>query len=124
MMHPSFACSGRRRETVERLERTEGKMETELIELDDSAILKLKGRLDTKTSKEVTEVFQKAGEKYDRVVLELGEMNYISSAGIRAIRNLYMILYKKGGELTVAHPGENVMQVFEMTGLSSLFHLN
>ena len=99
-------------------------METELIEIDGAAVLKLKGRLDTKTSKDASEVFTQVGEKYDRVVLELEEMNYISSAGIRAIRNLYMILYKKGGELTVAHPGENVLQVFEMTGLSSLFHLD
>ncbi len=98
-------------------------METELMEIDGTGVLKLKGRLDTKTSKEAAEVFTQAGENYSRVILDMKELSYISSAGIRAIRNLYMILYKKGGELSVENPGENVLQVFEMTGLSSLFHL-
>ena len=98
-------------------------METELMEIDGAAVLKLKGRLDTKTSKDAAEVFTEVGGKYARVILDMKELSYISSAGIRAIRNLYMILYKKGGELTVTNPGENVLQVFEMTGLSNLFHL-
>ena len=98
-------------------------METELMEVDNGAVLKLTGRLDTKTAKEASETFSKVGEQYDNVTLDMAGISYISSAGIRAIRNLYMILYRKGGKLAVTNPGDVVVQVFQMTGLASLFDL-
>ncbi len=98
-------------------------METELLEVEGAAVLKLKGRLDTKTSKDAVEVFNSVGEKYQDVTLDMEGVNYISSAGIRAIRNLYMSLHNKGGSLKVQNPGDNVLQVFEMTGLANLFNL-
>lgn len=99
-------------------------MDTELLELGEgAAVLKLRGRLDTKTSKDAMVTFTEVGEKYQSVTLDMEDMSYISSAGIRAIRNLYMILYKKGGSLSVDKPSDNVLQVFKMTGLASLFHL-
>ena len=98
-------------------------METELMEIEGGAVLKLKGRLDTKTSKDAADVFTEVGEKYDNVTLDLKDLSYISSAGIRAVRNLYMILFRKKGTLSVENPGENVLSVFKMTGLSNLFNL-
>ena len=75
-------------------------MDTVLLEVEDGVVVKMKGRLDTLTSKDVAPVFTEAGEKYDRVTLDMTDVNYISSAGVRAI-----------------------MQVFKMTGLASLFGL-
>ncbi|MBR5420655.1 MAG: STAS domain-containing protein [Lachnospiraceae bacterium] len=98
-------------------------METKVIENGDGAEIVINGRLDTKTSKEAEAVFSEAGNKYDSVSLNMADVSYVSSAGIRAIRNLYMILYRKSGKLSVKNVGENVMEVFEMTGLSGLLNI-
>ena len=98
-------------------------METKVLETAEGAEIVLIGRLDTKTAKEAEVVFTEVGEKYADVCLNMAELAYISSAGIRAIRNLYMILYRKSGRLSVKNPGENVLEVFEMTGLSGLLNI-
>ena len=98
-------------------------METKLTENGDSAVLQLIGRLDTKTSKTADALFSEIGGKYNAITVDMAETPYISSAGIRAIRNLYMTLFRKGGSLSVKNVGENVMEVFEMTGLSGLLNI-
>ncbi len=95
-------------------------METKLIENGDTAEIALIGRLDTKTSRQADTLFSEVGGKFSGVTLDMTELSYISSAGIRAIRNLYMALYRKGGSLSVKNAGENVLDVFEMTGLKGL----
>ena len=51
------------------------------------------------------------------------DLQYVSSAGLRSIRNLYMKLVKKGGKLMVTNVNENVLEVFEMTGLAGLLNI-
>lgn len=99
-------------------------METQIIEHDDSVELILKGHLDTKTAKETEGIFHEMGEKYDNVTLDMGGVSYISSAGIRALRDLYMTLYNKKGTLSMVNVGDVVMNVLEMTGLKGLLKLN
>ena len=57
------------------------------------------------------------------VVLNMKNLNYVSSAGIRTIRNLYLLMVKKGGKLEIREVNENVMEVFEMTGLAGLLNI-
>ena len=98
-------------------------MDTNVIENGDSAEIILKGRIDTTNYKEAEAVFTEVGNRVDHVTLDLAELNYISSAGIRALRTLYMILYKKGGTLKSKNVGKYVREVLEMTGLTGLLGL-
>ena len=66
---------------------------------------------------------QLAGKNGEPVILDSSELAYISSAGLRTIRNLYILLYKKGGKLMVTNVNDNVMEVFEMTGLAGLLNI-
>ena len=98
-------------------------METKVIENGDKAEIALVGRLDTMTYRDAEALFTEVGNRVNEVTLDMAELTYISSAGIRALRTIYMIMYKKGGKLSMKNVGEYVMEVFEMTGLTGLLNL-
>ncbi len=92
-------------------------MEMEIEEQGSSAKIALKGHLDTLTSKKIEEDLLACGEKYDELVLDVSDVNYISSAGIRVLRNLCRSMYAREGSVKLENLSENVYSVLEMTGL-------
>ena len=98
-------------------------MDVKLINHGSEGELLLSGDLDTRTAGDADQLFAQLAERFDSIILNMKNLNYISSAGLRTIRNLYIRLAKKGGKLAVSDVNENVMEVFEMTGLAGLLNL-
>ena len=78
------------------------------------------GRLDVKATKMVDEAFAEAAAAAPNVVLDLTGLDYIASAGLRAIKRLSSDVQANGGSLIVRGTQEDVMDVFEMTGFAAL----
>ena len=95
-------------------------MDVKLVDKGETGELLMSGDLDTKTAKDADALFAQMADRFQNLTLDLKSLNYISSAGLRCIRNLYMKLNKKGGVLSIIHANENVMEVFEMTGIAGL----
>ena len=53
------------------------------------------------------------------IIFNLEELKYISSSGIRVL----LTIKKKIGNMKVLKPTEEVMEVFEITGLSDVFDI-
>lgn len=85
-------------------------------------VITLKGRLDTNTAPELETFLEKDLETLNTLTLELMELTYISSAGLRVILSLHKALSKRNG-LYIAHPREEVLEVFDMTGFSSFLNI-
>ena len=96
-------------------------MTIKLVNQGSKATILLDGRLDSATAPDTEKIFMQAAEKYDAVTLDLADMEYISSAGLRIFKKLHMTMKKKNGELTVKNVNNLVMEVFEMTGFVALF---
>ena len=84
----------------------------------------VEGRLDTMTAPELLSLCRKetAGKKWNRIRMNMKELEYISSAGLRVL----MILQKekpKEGELSLCRLKPAVREIFETTGFDQLFHL-
>ena len=86
---------------------------------NDLLVLVIKGRLDTNTAPELEKVALEDLEGIKKLSLDLGELDYISSAGLRVILMLHKTMSGKGASLVVCHPKDEVMEVFDMTGFSS-----
>lgn len=82
--------------------------------------IKLAGRLDVKAAKEVDAAFAEAAAAAHNVVLDFTELEYIASAGLRAIKRLRSAVRANGGTLTVRGVQDNVMEVLEMTGFVAM----
>ena len=80
--------------------------------------VKLVGRLDVKAAREAESAFAEAAGAAQNVVLDMTELDYIASAGLRALKRLKSLVGENGGTLVLRGVQDNVMEVFEMTGFS------
>lgn len=82
--------------------------------------VKLVGRLDVKAARNIDSAFAEAATAAPNVVLDMSELDYIASAGLRALKRLRADVRGNGGTLTVRGVQEDVMEIFEMTGFTAM----
>ena len=88
----------------------------------ENLIMEVQGRLDAVTSGKLEEEGQSwidRGEK--ALVMDLGGVDYISSAGLRAILILARKLNGSGGQIRFCCLKGMVQEVFSISGFNSLF---
>ena len=95
-------------------------MNITLINRCSEGELVLAGRLDANSAPEAEEIFKQMIERFDNVVLNMKQLEYISSAGLRVIKIIHMGMKKKNGELKLINVQKMVMEVFEMVGFAGL----
>ncbi len=85
-------------------------------------LVRLTGRLDAAASTEFEDACTRAFAAGARdLVLDLSQLRYVSSAGLRVILSAAKTLQAKGGTLRLAGLGGTVREVFEICGFSGLF---
>lgn len=95
-------------------------MTIKLINRGTEGELLLEGRLDSFSSPEAEAIFTDVSNRFLRVVLNMERLDYISSSGLRVLKNLHIAMLKREGELVLKNVGKMVMEVFEMTGFAGL----
>ena len=78
-------------------------MDVKLVNRGDDGELLLSGDLDTKTAKDAEALFLQMADRFVNLTLNMKDLQYVSSAGLRSIRNLYMKLMKKGGKKQISY---------------------
>ena len=78
------------------------------------------GRLDSNTSVEAEPVIDELTGRFDTLILDMKELDYISSAGLRILKKAYMTMRRKDGKLQLKNVNKLVMEVFEVTGFAGL----
>lgn len=79
--------------------------------------LALSGRLDTTTAPELEAALADAASAKE-LVLDMNELAYISSAGLRVILKAQKTMLGVGGTMKLTHVSETVQEVFDITGFS------
>ena len=94
-------------------------MTIEIKRNTEETIIKLVGRLDTTTAPALDKTINEdiAGTK--NLVLDVKELEYISSAGLRVLLGAQKKM-QKIGSMKVTNVREEVMEVFEMTGFADI----
>ena len=76
----------------------------------------IEGRVDTLTAPELEKVFRDNAEQADKMIFDMYGVDYVSSAGIRAIVSAYRVMSNKDG-LVLKGLRKNVLTIIRMTGL-------
>ena len=94
-------------------------MTIEIKRNTEETIINLVGRLDTITAPALDKTINEdiAGTK--NLVLDVKELEYISSAGLRVLLGAQKKM-QKIGSMKVKNVREEVMEVFEMTGFADI----
>lgn len=80
------------------------------------------GRLDSNTAPEAEKVIDELTARFDSLILNMKDLDYISSAGLRILKRAYMAMRRKEGSLMLKNVNKMVMEVFEVTGFAGLLH--
>lgn len=85
-------------------------------------LITVSGRVDSSTAPELEETLEdRMNEGRYNLVLEMSGVNYLSSAGLRALVAALRTCKKKGGDVRLANPSERVAEVMALAGLDTLF---
>ncbi len=80
------------------------------------------GRIDSTNANQLDNALKQLLEDGNaNIVVELSGIEYMSSAGLRAIVAALREAKKKRGDVRIATPSERVSEVFSLAGLSALF---
>ena len=85
----------------------------------DSAVFALEGRLDTTTAPALEKALAEHARDVKHLVLDMKELVYISSAGLRVLLGAQKRM-QKIGSMKVTNVCEDIMEVFEMTGFADI----
>ena len=85
----------------------------------EETIVKLTGRLDTTTASALDKTINEDIADTKNLVLDVKELEYISSAGLRVLLSAQKKM-QKIGSMKVTNVCEEVMEVFEMTGFADI----
>lgn len=86
----------------------------------DVNVAKLVGRLDAVAARDAEGLFVEAAAAAPNIVLDMSELEYIASAGLRLIKRLSSDTRSNGGSLKLRGVQDEVMEVFELTGFAAV----
>ena len=96
-------------------------MEIDLVRDGSKLTMNLGGRIDTTTSSELEAKLPEL-EGVTDLVLNMKDVNYISSSGLRVLISMQNVMDEQG-TLKLTNVVEIVMDIFEATGLVDLFEI-
>lgn len=98
-------------------------MEIKTEKKEDSIVLKLEGKVDTITSPAVQGAILNSFQKTRSLVLDFEKVDYISSAGVRALLIGEKTAKGKGGYMKLIHVPDIVMEILILTGFTKILQI-
>lgn len=96
-------------------------MEIKVSDKDSGKYIELIGNLDGGSSDQVTEQVLSILEASKKIIIDMEECLYVSSAGLRTLLTIGKNIKMKNGDMTIINLSEEVKDVMEMTGFSGIF---
>ncbi len=95
-------------------------MNIERTENGEEIILTVEGRVDANTSRELQDAIITAFQSANKLVVDFAKVEYVASAGLRALLLGQKTAASKAGSMKLTHVAEAVMEVLNMTGFASI----
>ena len=84
--------------------------------------IKVSGRLDTTTAPQLDSEIKESVDGVTELIFDLGNLEYISSAGLRALLKAKKIMLNQGS-MIVTGCNETVLEIFEVTGFKNVLDI-
>lgn len=97
-------------------------MNIEIQKNEKEYIVLLAGRLDATTAPTLEKAIVENLDEIDALILDFNGLEYISSAGLRVVLSAQKKM-QQIGTMKVINVGQEVMDIFEMTGFVDILHI-
>ena len=84
-----------------------------------AAVLRISGMLDTETAPELETLLDGGIAGINDLTFDFEDLEYVSSAGLRVILKAQKMM-NAAGKMKVIHVNESVMEIFDITGFTSI----
>ena len=93
-------------------------------EKENASVLRCEGRLDAATVPQLEKTMNDLmAENHNRILLDLNQVDYLSSAGIRLLLSMTKKLKGAGGLLALFNLHEDVLEIITMAGFEQLLNI-
>ena len=86
---------------------------------EGKAAFALEGRLDTVTAPDLEQELKGALDGVSELTMDLGKLEYVSSAGLRVLLSAQKVMNKQG-KMKLVNVTDTIMEIFEVTGFSDI----
>jgi len=91
---------------------------------DNILVLEIRGEVDAYTAQDLNKTLgDLLHDGYHQIVVEVSQMTFISSAGIRTFLYAQREAVQSGGEVKLVAPTDQVRRIFEIAGFYELFQI-
>ena len=88
------------------------------------SVMKVRGRVDSETAPELDNALEKLlQDNRNKIVLNLQGVDYMSSAGLRAMVKAYQVAKKSGGDLRLASVSTPVEVILRTVGMMQMLQM-
>lgn len=84
--------------------------------------INLEGRLDTITAPQLEAEFKSNIGGVTELIIDLADLAYISSAGLRVLLSAQKVMNKQGN-MTIRNVNQDIMDIFEVTGFVDILNI-
>ncbi len=82
-------------------------------------VVSVSGRIDTTTAPTLEAEIKESLDGVQKLVLDIADVEYVSSAGLRVFLSTHKTMLKQGG-MVIKNVSESVKEIFEVTGFSDI----
>jgi anti-sigma B factor antagonist len=86
-------------------------------------VVGVRGRADAESADELESALRAAVNTHAKVAADLSGLDYVSSAGLRALIQAARAAQAKGVDLAICSPTASVKKVFDMSGLHQILNI-
>ena len=99
-------------------------LDVQIVPQGTAAVARIAGNVDTVTADGLLTALRAAvADGHVRLVGDLSEVGYTSSAGLRALLGAMKDARSNGGDLRLAAVGDKVLKVLQLSGFTSILRL-
>lgn len=88
---------------------------------EQSDVITVSGRVDSSASPELDATLKKHAEASKHILIELSGVDFMSSAGIRALVSSLRATAANSKKTVLVNPSPRVQEVLDLSGLNSIF---
>ncbi|SFC79888.1 STAS domain-containing protein [Butyrivibrio sp. YAB3001] len=83
---------------------------------DEKLTVTIKGQMDSSNASMFSETVEEDLDDVMEIFIDMSELEYTTSAGLREMLAAYQVLDEKDGRMVLMHPNDEIKEVLNLTG--------